>query len=68
MKKFRTIAGQRLHTTYPEPHTTHWRITRGFISQGFFVQSRSNFLEPTHAHSTGIESLTSATCATSTSA
>ncbi|WJY74500.1 hypothetical protein CCANI_03215 [Corynebacterium canis] len=47
MKKFRTIAGQRLCTTYPEPHATYRRITRGPVTQGFFVRSSSNFLELT---------------------
>ena len=27
MKKFRTIAGQRLHTTHPEPRATHMHTT-----------------------------------------
>ncbi|WJY75044.1 hypothetical protein CCANI_05990 [Corynebacterium canis] len=35
-KKFRTIAGQRLHTTHPEPPATYRRITRGLVSQGIY--------------------------------
>ncbi|WJY74028.1 hypothetical protein CCANI_00825 [Corynebacterium canis] len=46
MKKFRTIAGQRLHTTHPEPTQPS--------GTGATIRSRRNHPEPraTHMHTT----------------